>query len=82
MESSTSHKGSGPVVATEFGAWPIEGMTLDNANKARVAFNNLLAEITPYFAKGNERYLAIVKTKLEETCFFTIKGIGKPVGGN
>lgn len=81
MESSTSHKGLGVTVAPEFGTWPVEGATLGYANDARVAYNNLLAQITPYFAKGNERYLSIVKTKLEEACFFTIKGIGK-VGGN
>ncbi len=80
MESSSTHVGTGPVVAAEFGAWPIEGSALANANEARVAFNTLLTKIAPMFVKGNERYLAVVKTKLEEACFFTIKGIAK--GGN
>lgn len=87
MEASTTQKGTGPIVAPEFGAWPIEGNTLENVNNVRTVFNNLLTQITPMFAKGNERYLSIVKTKLEEACLFTIKGIAKPgttptTGGN
>ncbi len=78
MDSSTTHTGSTPIVAPEFGAWPIEGNTLNNVNDVRTAFNNLLTGITPMFATGNERYLSIVKTKLEEACMFTIKGIAKP----
>ncbi len=78
MESSTTQKGGGPSVSFEFGAWPIEGNVLGNVNDTRVAFNSLLIKITPFFAKGNERYLSIVKTKLEEACMFAIKGVAKP----
>lgn len=81
MESSTSHKGTGAMVAPEFGTWPIEGNVLANANSVRTHFDGLLQAIVPLFAKGNERYLSIVKTKLEEACFFAIKGIAKPAGG-
>jgi hypothetical protein len=81
MDSSTTHKGTGPKVAAEFGAWPIEGNTLENANSVRQNFDTLLRTISPMFQKGNERYLSIVKTKLEEACFFTIKGIAKPGTG-
>ncbi len=81
MESSTVHTGTAQNVATEFGSWPIEGSALDNANAARVAYNNLLTTISPMFLKGNERYFSVVKTKLEEACFFTIKGIAKPGNG-
>lgn len=80
MESSTSHKGTGPNVATEFGTWPIEGANLENADNVRISFDKLLATITPMIQKGNERYLSIVKTKLEEACFFAIKGVAKPGG--
>lgn len=80
MESSTFHKSTGPTVAPEFGAWPIEGNTLESVNAVRTDFDNLLTKITPMFAKGNERYLAIVKTKLEEACLFAVKGIAKPGG--
>jgi len=80
MESSTSHRGSHPSVAAEFGTWPIEGATVENANTVRINFDKLLTTITPMFQDGNERYLAIVKTKLEEACFFAIKGVAKPGG--
>lgn len=81
MDSSTTHVGTGPNVATEFGSWPVEGNALESVNNARIQFNTLLATITPMIAKGNERYLSIVKTKLEEACLFTIKGIAKPGTG-
>jgi hypothetical protein len=78
MESSTFQSGAGPVVAPEFGVWPIEGNALSSVNDVRAAYNTLLNTITPLIAKGNERYLALVKTKLEEACLFTVKGIAKP----
>lgn len=82
MESSTTHQGTAPTVASEFGTWPIEGNVLVNANSVRMNFDTLLRTIAPMFLKGNERYLSIVKTKLEEACFFTVKGIAKPGAGN
>jgi hypothetical protein len=81
MDSSTTQTGLGPSVAPEFGAWPIEGNTLTNVNNVRIAFNTLLETISPMFVKGNERYLSIVKTKLEEACLMTVKGIAKPSNG-
>lgn len=80
MESSTFHKGAGPNVSAEFGAWPIEGSALENANQIRTAFDTLLTTISPMIVKGNERYLALVKTKLEEGCFYAVKGVAKPAG--
>lgn len=80
MDTSTTQKGIGPNVAPEFAAWPIEGNALENVNKVRTAFDTLLTTITPLFASGNERYLAMTKTHLEEACFDAIKGIAKPVG--
>lgn len=82
MDSSTTQTGTGPSVAPEFGAWPIQGSTLENVNNARAIYNDLLEKITPMFTKGNERYLAIVKTNLETACLYTIKGIAKPATGN
>ena len=82
MESSTYQKGTGPNVSSEFAAWPIEGNSLENVNKVRVAFDTLLTTITPLIAKGNDRYLSMVKTHLEEACFDAIKGIAKPATGH
>lgn len=81
MNSSTTHSGTPITVAPEFGSWPIEGSVLENTNKVRVEFNTLLTNITPMFAKGNERYLNLVKTNLEQACLFAIKGIAKPGHG-
>lgn len=81
MDSSITHKGAPIAVAQEFGTWPIEGSVLENTNKVRVEFNTLLTNITPMFAKGNERYLNLVKTNLETACLFAIKGIAKPGSG-
>lgn len=82
MDPSTTQKGTGPTVAPEFGAWPIEGNTVENVNNVRTEFDALLTKITPMFVKGNERYLSIVKTRLEEACLFAVKGIAKPGSGN
>lgn len=82
MDTSTISKGNSPDVASEFAAWPIEGSALENVNKVRIAFNTLLTTITPLFGKGNDRYLSMTKTHLEEACFDAIKGIAKPVVGN
>lgn len=82
MESSTTHHGHGSKVAPEFATWPIEGNAFQNAEAIRTAFDGLLNTITPMIAKGNERYLSVVKTKLEEACFFAIKGVARPGTGN
>lgn len=87
MDSSTTHTqygtngapaGHGGNVSHEFGTWPVEGSALETSNKIRFEFDNLLRFITGAVPKGNERYLAIVKTKLEEGCMFAIKAVAKP----
>ena len=75
METATNQTSK---VAPEFGSWPVENNTAQNIDKVRVGFDNLLATIAPMIPKGNERYLSMVKTKLEEACLLTVKGVSKP----
>lgn len=67
-------------VAPEFGSWPIDEVATKNIGAVRTEFDQLLLKVQPLIPKGNERYLAIVKTKLEEACLFAVKAITKPVG--
>lgn len=67
-------------VAPEFGAWPADDVVLAKVTDIRMQYDQLLVSIQSLIPKGNERYLAIVKTRLEEACLFTVKAITKPVG--
>lgn len=80
MNTSTSHSGTGGKVAAEFGFWPVEGNNVATIEQIRIGFDQLLTTIKGGVAPGNERYLALVKTKLEEACFYAIKGVAKPTG--
>lgn len=65
-------------IATEFATWPMNETGMRNANDIRSKFDALLESITLVTPPGNARYLALVKTKLEEACMFAVKGIAKP----
>lgn len=79
MDSSTTHQGAPTKqIAPEFGTWPTEGKQLDEINVVRQKFDELLGVISNRVPKGNERYLALTKTKLEEACMFAVKAIAKP----
>jgi hypothetical protein len=44
----------------------------------RAKFDDLLTFISEATPMTNARYLAILRTKLEEASFFAVKGIAKP----
>lgn len=66
-------------IAPEFGAWPITEAQAMMVDKVRALFTGLQTDIEVIIPSGNVRYLALVKTKLEEACLFAVKGITKPV---
>jgi hypothetical protein len=82
MESSTHNIPADPQpqkqIATEFATWPMTDAGVKNANEIRGKFDALLDHIALVTPPGNARYLALVKTKLEEACMFAVKGISKP----
>jgi hypothetical protein len=65
-------------VADEFASWPMTQSGEEAANFIRVKFHDLLSTIAMNTPPQNARYLALVKTKLEEASFFAIKGVAKP----
>lgn len=65
-------------VAPEFGAWPVDKNNFEKVSMIRKGFDDLLTQIITQTPPGNERYIALVKTKLEEACFFAVKGVAKP----
>lgn len=48
---------------------------IDKSTAIRVQFTELLETIEKSVPAHNARYLALVKTKLEEACMFAVKGI-------
>jgi len=80
VSTSSTHNESAPKkeFAPEFASWPMDDKQVDILNTVRNEFDQLLEKITFRIAPGNGRYLAIVKTKLEEACMFATKGIAKP----
>lgn len=78
MNTSTTQNGPGYVPQNpEFGHWPVNGNTQGALDEVKQGFDNLLTLIAGHIPPGNARYLAVVKTKLEEASFFAIKGIAK-----
>lgn len=65
-------------IAHEFASWPMDEQQLKHVSVLRGKFDELLSHICAVTPPQNGRYLSIVKTKLEEACMFTIKGIAKP----
>lgn len=65
-------------LATEFASWPMTQVGVVASNEIRNKFHDLLETISLLTQPHNARYLAIVKTKLEEASFFAIKGLAKP----
>lgn len=63
--------------AKEFRSYLCDSKTLSNIETIRARFTDLLETITAAMPPEtqNARYLAIVKTKLEEACMMTIKGL-------
>lgn len=57
----------------EFEAYALTGAGIQRINDARKAFNDLLEDIIKIVPAGRE--LSIARTKLEEACFFAVKGI-------
>jgi len=80
MNTST-HNESMPVkeVAPEFSSWEMQENQVVYANRIRGKFDDLLDAVAAVTPPKNGRYLALVKTKLEEACMFAVKGIAKPV---
>jgi hypothetical protein len=66
-------------VASEFSTWPMHPQQVKAAEDIRHQFDQLLTNLELAIPPGNGRYLAIVKTKLEEACMFAVKGIAKPI---
>lgn len=66
------------VVAPEYGTWPMSETGVANAEAIRRQFDQLQTNLELLIPAGNARYLALVKTKLEEACMFAVKGIAKP----
>lgn len=65
-------------IADEFASWPMKDTQVSSANEVRGKFDELLTLISNRTPPHNARYLALVKTKLEEASFFAVKGIAKP----
>lgn len=65
-------------IADEFASWQMEPAQVEAANEIRGKFDELLTTIANRTPPQNARYLALVKTKLEEASFFAVKGIAKP----
>jgi len=80
-----THNDTGPApqprtpIAAEFNSWHMQQAQVDRASVIRQGFSNLQSDIESSIAPGNGRYMAMVKTKLEEACMFAVKGIAKPV---
>lgn len=65
-------------IAPEFGSWPMNETQALIAEGVRKKFDELLSSVAAALSARNPRYLAVVKTKLEEACMFAVKGIAKP----
>lgn len=65
-------------IADEFASWQMQPIQVEHADKVRAKFDELLETIAAHTPPQNGRYLALVKTKLEEASFFAVKGIAKP----
>lgn len=65
-------------IAAEFATWPMNDTQVKLATKIREMFSDLQGDIELIIPSGNQRYLALTKTKLEEACMFAVKGIAKP----
>jgi hypothetical protein len=65
-------------IADEFASWQMNETQVEAASIVRQQFDELLSTITNRTPPQNARYLALVKTKLEEASFFAVKGIAKP----
>lgn len=85
MDSSSHNLPKEPTakpIAPEFGTWPMNETQVTLATAIRTKFDDLLSDVVACTPAGNERYLAIVKTKLEEACMFAVKAIAKPASKN
>ena len=57
----------------EFGVHQLNGIGMNKANAIRDAFDECLTQLELYCMSGRE--FSIVKTKLEEACFFAKKSM-------
>jgi hypothetical protein len=64
-------------IAPEFGSWPLTDREKEIIEHTRWAFDALQEHIAAHTPPSNMRYLAIVRTKLEEACMFAVKGIAR-----
>lgn len=60
---------------TEFKVHILNPAGIEKAKALAVQFDDFLTELEKVIPQG--RYLSIVKTKLEESCFFAKKGIAE-----
>lgn len=64
-------------LAEEFRSFAVDSAQVDAMSEVRGHFDQLLVVISNRISPNNGRYVSLVKTKLEEACFFAIKGISK-----
>lgn len=71
METATKE------IAKEFRTYQLSQTAIDQSNYIRAKFDEILSAVENVVPPGNERYVALVKTKLEEACMFSIKAISQ-----
>jgi len=77
-ETATTGAGTATkAVADEFRTHLMSDAQLEATMEVRHAFDTLLTTVTSRIPPENARYTSLVKTKLEEACFFAVKGIAK-----
>ena len=60
---------------TQFEVHMLNPSGIEKAKQIRDAFDNLLTELDALTPNGGHREMAIVRTKLEEACFFAKKAL-------
>lgn len=79
MDMSTHHEPAPAAkLSPEFGSWPMNETQQKLVDKIRADFDRLQQDIAVCIPAANGRYLALVKTNLEQACMFAVKGIARP----
>lgn len=64
-------------LAEEFRSFAVDSAQVEAQYEVRAQFDKLLELVSNRVSPNSGRYLSLVKTKLEEACFFAVKGISK-----